>query len=104
MANDGDSGMKPQRRVGGIPLRAFVPNAVTAMALCCGLSSVRAALEALNLAANGGTASYCDCTTKELQAKLSPEVFAQVAKRQPGSDPETLLDVMAAADKACVKP
>ncbi len=57
MANDGTSGMKPQRRVGGIPLRAFVPNAVTAMALCCGLSGVRAALEAVNVAANRGTAS-----------------------------------------------
>jgi hypothetical protein len=54
--------------------------------------------------ANGGVASYCDCTTKELQAKLSPEVFAQVAKRETGSDPATLLDVMAAADKACAKP
>ncbi len=29
------------RRVGGIPLRAFVPNAITALALCCGLSGVR---------------------------------------------------------------
>lgn len=35
---------RPYRRVGGIPLRAFIPNAVTAMALCCGLSGVRAAL------------------------------------------------------------
>jgi CDP-diacylglycerol--serine O-phosphatidyltransferase len=33
------------RRVGGIPLRAFVPNAVTALALCCGLSGVRAAMQ-----------------------------------------------------------
>ncbi len=57
MANDGEGGMKPQRRVGGIPLRAFVPNAVTAMALCCGLSGVRAALEALDVAARGGTSS-----------------------------------------------
>ncbi len=51
--------------------------------------------------ANGGVASYCDCTTKELQAKLSPDLFAQVAKRETGGDPETLLDVMAAADKTC---
>ncbi len=57
LANDVDSGVKPQRRVGGIPLRAFVPNAVTAMALCCGLSAVRAALEAMTIAAAGGTAS-----------------------------------------------
>ena len=53
--------------------------------------------------ANGGVASYCDCTTKELQAKLVPEVFAQVAKGQSGSDPSATLDVMAAADKACTK-
>lgn len=32
------------RRVGGIPLRAVVPNAITALALCCGLSGVRFAL------------------------------------------------------------
>ena len=54
-------------------------------------------------AANGGKAAYCDCTTKELQAKLSPEIFAQVGKGETGSDPETLLDVMAAADKVCSK-
>ena len=53
--------------------------------------------------ANGGVASYCDCTTKELQAKLAPDVFAQVAKGQSGSDPAATLDVMAAADRACTK-
>lgn len=52
-------------------------------------------------AANGGAVSYCDCTTRELQAKLTPEVFAQVAKREAGSDPAATLDAMAAADKAC---
>jgi len=31
--------------MGGIPLRAFVPNAVTALALCCGLSAVRFAFD-----------------------------------------------------------
>ena len=31
----------PQGIHGGIPLRAFVPNAITALALCCGLSGVR---------------------------------------------------------------
>lgn len=49
-----------QRRVGGIPLRAFVPNAVTALALCCGLSAVRAALEATTVeqaALAGGAAA-----------------------------------------------
>jgi CDP-diacylglycerol--serine O-phosphatidyltransferase len=35
---------RPQRRLAGIPLRAFVPNAVTALALCCGLSGVRFAI------------------------------------------------------------
>lgn len=53
--------------------------------------------------ANGGAASYCDCTTMELQAKLTPEVFAQVAKSETGSDPSATLDAMAAADKACTK-
>jgi CDP-diacylglycerol---serine O-phosphatidyltransferase len=43
------------RRVGGIPLRAFVPNAVTAMALCCGLSAVRAAFEATRAESAVGT-------------------------------------------------
>jgi hypothetical protein len=54
--------------------------------------------------ANGGVASYCDCTTEELQAKMTPELFAQVAKGETGSDPATTLDVMVAADKACKKP
>ncbi len=36
---------RPQRSVRGIPLRAFVPNTVTALALCCGLSGVRAAID-----------------------------------------------------------
>lgn len=49
LANNSDPGpadVSPPRlrRVGGIPLRAFVPNAITALALCCGLSGVRAAL------------------------------------------------------------
>jgi CDP-diacylglycerol---serine O-phosphatidyltransferase len=35
------------RRLAGIPLRAFVPNAVTALALCCGLSGVRFAIDGL---------------------------------------------------------
>jgi CDP-diacylglycerol---serine O-phosphatidyltransferase len=35
------AGARPHRKVGGIPLRAFIPNAVTALALCCGLSGVR---------------------------------------------------------------
>ena len=50
--NDQPHGRPPKeplhdrRTVGGIPLRAFVPNAVTALALCCGLSGVRFALSA----------------------------------------------------------
>ena len=72
----------------------------------CGGSALTGDAKAVHevCVANGGTASYCDCTTKELQAKLSPEVFAQVARRETGSDPQTLLDVMAAADKVCKKP
>ena len=33
-----------QRRLGGIPLRAFAPNAITALALCFGLTGVRFAI------------------------------------------------------------
>ncbi len=35
---------RPERRARGIPLRAVVPNAVTALALCVGLSGVRFAI------------------------------------------------------------
>lgn len=41
---EGQGPARSVRRVGGIPLRAFVPNAITAMALCFGLSGVRFAL------------------------------------------------------------
>jgi len=54
--------VKVQRRVGGIPLRAFVPNAVTAMALCCGLSAVRAAFEATGVEADATLQSVLVCT------------------------------------------
>ena len=37
--------MREQRRPRGIPLRAVVPNAITALALCSGLSGVRFAIE-----------------------------------------------------------
>ena len=36
---------RPERRPRGIPLRAVVPNAVTALALCFGLTGVRFAIE-----------------------------------------------------------
>ena len=35
-----------RRRIGGIPLRAFVPNAITLLALCSGLTGVRFAISA----------------------------------------------------------
>ncbi|MDB5697031.1 MAG: CDP-diacylglycerol O-phosphatidyltransferase [Sphingomonas bacterium] len=35
---------RPQRRARGIPLRALLPNAITALALCSGLSGVRFAI------------------------------------------------------------
>jgi hypothetical protein len=89
----------------GIVMRILLVAGLLSLAGCGGSALTGDAKAVQDICtANGGAASYCDCTTKELQAKLSPEVFAQVAKRQPGSDPETLLDVMAAADKACVKP
>ena len=40
-APDSPAEQRPPRRVGGIPLRAIAPNAVTALALCFGLSGVR---------------------------------------------------------------
>ena len=40
-------GRAAQRRIGGIPLRAFVPNAITALALCFGLSAVRFGIDQL---------------------------------------------------------
>lgn len=45
-SESGEGAVAPRahRKVGGIPLRAFVPNAVTALALCCGLSGLRAAM------------------------------------------------------------
>src|SRR3546814_3435485 len=33
------------RRIGGIPLRAFAPNAITLLALCSGLTGVRFAID-----------------------------------------------------------
>ena len=36
--------VRPQRRLGGLPLRAVLPNAVTALGLCSGLSGVRFAV------------------------------------------------------------
>ena len=33
-----------RRRIGGIPLRAFAPNAITILALCSGLTGVRFAI------------------------------------------------------------
>lgn len=35
-----------RRRIGGIPLRAFAPNAITVLALCSGLTGVRFAIDA----------------------------------------------------------
>lgn len=42
-----------QRRLAGIPLRAFVPNAITALALCCGLTGVRFGIDGLWVQAVG---------------------------------------------------
>lgn len=44
---------RDQRRLAGIPLRAFVPNAITALALCCGLSGVRFGIDGLWMQAVG---------------------------------------------------
>ena len=45
MAEDKSDGIGAEaRRLGGIPLRAFAPNAITALALCFGLTGVRFAI------------------------------------------------------------
>lgn len=45
MAEDQPDGIGAEaRRLGGIPLRAFAPNAITALALCFGLTGVRFAI------------------------------------------------------------
>lgn len=45
MADDAPPAAGPDaRRIGGIPLRAFAPNAITALALCFGLTGVRFAI------------------------------------------------------------
>lgn len=47
MADEPQTGLGvDQRRLGGIPLRAFVPNAITLLALCSGLTGVRFAINA----------------------------------------------------------
>ena len=43
---DQPSSLESGRRLGSIPLRAFVPNAITALALCFGLTGVRFAIGA----------------------------------------------------------
>lgn len=51
---------------------------------------------------NGGTAAYCECTTKTLQGKLSPEAFAQIAKGAPApAEMQATLAVIGEADKVC---
>ncbi len=49
---------------------------------------------------NGGDAPYCSCVTKALQATMSPEAFAAMAKRDQ-SDLEGVLAAISAADEAC---
>ena len=45
MADEAQDGIGAEaRRLGGIPLRAFAPNAITALALCFGLTGVRFAI------------------------------------------------------------
>ncbi len=70
---------------------------------CGGLSGdARAVHEACT--ANGGAPAYCDCMVKTLQAQLTPEAFAQVARGDDGGDLMASLDAMDAANKACAAP
>ena len=46
MAEDAQVSLDAEhRRIGGIPLRAFAPNAITLLALCSGLTGVRFAID-----------------------------------------------------------
>jgi hypothetical protein len=49
---------------------------------------------------NGGDAPYCSCVTKALQASLSPEAFAAMARRDQ-SDLEGVLAAIGVADEGC---
>ncbi|MEQ1781395.1 MAG: hypothetical protein ABMA14_08550 [Hyphomonadaceae bacterium] len=87
-------------------MRLAIKIGFAALLAGCGSATFTGDAKAVNQLClkNSGTAAYCECTTKELQAKLAPEVFALVAKGETGSDPAATLDVMAAADKVCKKP
>lgn len=50
----------------------------------------------------GGEPAYCSCVTKDLQTRMTPEVFAKMAKAEMGEDEmNAVLDEIAAADAAC---
>ena len=54
--------------------------------------------------ANGGKSDYCDCITKTLEAKLSKEAFADIAKGGTEGALNANLDAIDEANKACAKP
>lgn len=52
---------------------------------------------------NGGKAPYCACVTKALEAKLSKEQFAAMAKGGEAASLGDNLDAISAADASCPK-
>lgn len=81
-------------------LRLTVSLAPLAMMAACGEFSGDAKVNFDTCVENGGDAPYCSCVTKTLQASMSPEAFAAMAKRDQ-SDLEGALEAIAAADASC---
>lgn len=81
-------------------LRLTVSLAPLAMMAACGEFSGDAKVNFDTCVENGGDAPYCSCVTKALQANMSPEAFAAMAKRDQ-SDLEGALEAIAAADASC---
>jgi len=81
-------------------LRLTVSLAPLAMMAACGEFSGDAKVNFDTCVENGGDAPYCSCVTKTLQASMSPEAFAAMAKRDQ-SDLEGALEAITAADASC---
>lgn len=52
---------------------------------------------------NGGKPDYCTCLTKTLEASVTKEQFALIARGGPTAELDTVLDDIAKADAACPK-
>lgn len=84
-------------------VRLAIVAAPLAMLAACGEFSGDAKVNYDACIENGGEAPYCSCMTKALQAGMSPEAFAAMAKRE-HDDLEGVLAAITAADESCRKP